>query len=583
MASHLCFLYNYVVENDGPALLGRNWLQTLKLDWSTVSKVNSVDDVIDKYASVFDGTIGSINTEAVHIKTKDNAQPVFMRARPVPYAIASNVEETLDKMERDGIISKVSFTEWTTPIVVVPKKNDKIPICGDYRVTVNKEVEQATYPLPNPRDIFASLANGKKFSVIDFDKAYHQLEIDDDAKKISTINTRKGLYRFNRLLFGLSVSPLIFQKVMDGILGGIPNCVSYLDDILITGKSDAEHMLTSEKVLSKLRDAGIKLKVSKCKFFQDEVKYLGHAIDSKGLYVDFEKTKALMEAPVPTDVTQLQSFLGLVNYYGDFVKNLSSILNPFYSLLKKGVKFVWTDSCQKAFELIKQKLTNPSFLAHYDPTKRLILSCDASSYGLGAVISHIDDNDVERPVAFASLTLCKTENYSQIEREALSLMFEISKFHKYLYGRKVELETDHKPLVAIFGNSKSVSQLTASRLQRRALALSAYNYEIVYKKGSQNANAYLFSRLPLESKPLVSDCRVNFIDKLAVTDREIKNATEKDPILRKVVYYTINGWPAEVEEDLIPFKNKRDSFTIENGCLISGYRAVIHRTPREHT
>ena len=566
----------YVVDNNGPALLGRQWLEKLKINWTEVVCVNSIEDVIGKYSSVFDGKLGKIKTEKVKLRLKKDAQPVFMRARPVPFALQDKVDTALKDMVSNGILSQVDSSEWATPLVIVPKKDNSVRICGDYRLTVNKNLESTTYPLPNPTDIFASLANGDKFTVLDLDKAYHQLELEEDDKSLLTINTTKGLYRYNRLVFGLSSSPLIFQKVMDSVLAGIPNCSCYLDDIIITGRNDQAHLMTLNSVLCKLKDVGIKLKKDKCKFFQNSVEYLGHVIDKNGLHVTESKTEALRNAPTPTDVSQLKSFLGLVNYYSNFVKDLSTTLKPLYELLKDNVKFMWSQQCQRAFDNVKEKLSNASVLAHYDPCKKIILSCDASSYGIGAVISHVDRQDIEKPIAFASRTLSHAErNYSQIEREALSLVFGVTKFHKYLYGRNFTLITDHKPLLAIFGSKKGVSRVTAARLERWSLALGAYNYDIVYKKGSDHANADAFSRLPLAIQPSESENRVHFIDQLPVSSVQIKKATSKDPILSKVVYYTVNGWPNIVDESLIPYKHRAESLSVEEGCLLMSYRVII--------
>jgi len=275
----------------------------------------------------------------------------------------------------------------------------------------------------------------------------------------------------------------------------------YVDDILITGATEKEHLQNLEAVLRRLKHEGIILKKSKCSFLQTSVEYLGHCIDGEGLHTTDKKMKAVQQAPRPSNPQQLQSFLGLVQYYGKFVPNLATLLNPLHSLLHKNVKWCWTEKCEKAFKEAKEALSSATVLAHYDPQLPLRLAADASSYGLGAVISHVFSDGSERPIAYASRSLTTSEkSYSQLEKEALSLVFGVRKFHQFLYGRKFTLYTDHKPLTSILGPKKGIPSLAAARLQRWALLLSAYNYQIEYKSTRDHGNADGLSRLPLSSE-----------------------------------------------------------------------------------
>ena len=201
------------------------------------------------------------------------------------------------------------------------------------------------------------------------------------------INTHKGLFRYNRLPFGVSAAPAIFQRTIEGVLQGISNVCVYLDDIIITGRTEKEHLENLDRVLTRLEEAGMRLKRSKCAFLLPAVEYLGHHISSEGLRPTQEKIRAIVEAPAPQDVTQLRAFLGLVNYYGKFVGQLSIILAPLYQLPESKFKWVWGKAQQTAFATAKQKLTSAGVLAHFDPEQKIILSCDASPYGVGAVIA----------------------------------------------------------------------------------------------------------------------------------------------------------------------------------------------------
>ena len=261
---------------------------------------------------------------------------------------------------------------------------------------------------------------------------------------------------------------------MDTILQGMSGVLCYLDDTLIVGKNKEEHLATVEEVLKRLQNEGLRVNKEKCCFLTTSVQYLGHRIDANGIHATGEKLDAVLMAPVPSSVPQLWSFLGMINYYSKFIPNLATLLNPLNELLRKDVQWKWTDQREQAFKQAKQCLTSPNVLVHYDPTLPIKLAGDASAYGIGAVISHTLPDGSERPIAFASQTLNASErNYAQLEKEALSLIFGVKKFHEYLYGRRFTLLTDHKPLTTILGPKTGVPPLAAARLQRWALLLSA--------------------------------------------------------------------------------------------------------------
>ncbi|XP_016343694.1 uncharacterized protein LOC107689988 [Sinocyclocheilus anshuiensis] len=268
---------------------------------------------------------------------------------------------------------------------------------------------------------------------------------------------------------------------MDQILQGLPNVHCYLDDILVTGSDDEQHLKNVDAVLSRL----------------DEFELCG-------LYKSPEKVRAIMDAPAPKNVTQLRSFLGLLNYYSRFIPNLPSVLTPLNALLCKGKQWLWSQECEVAFDKAKNLLLSQSVLTHYNPQLPIRLACDTSPYGVGAVISHILPDGQEKPIAFASRTLSKAEqSYAQIEREALGIIFGVRKFYQYLYRQKFTLFTDHRPLTTIFSPTKAIPSMAAARLQHWALLLAAYDYDIQYRDGAHHCNADGLSRLPLPTAPQV--------------------------------------------------------------------------------
>ena len=457
-----------VVKGGGPDLIGRNWLGSLEVTLGGVhllAEARSLLQVLDKHSEVFRSDLGCLRGTNVSLHLDKEVQPRFFKARPVPLALKRKVEDELQRLEGAGIISPVQFSKWAAPVVPVMKKNGTVRLCGDYRTTANLACPVDPYPLPRVEELLANLAGGKYFTKLDMSQAYLQLPLDDDSKELVTVNTHKGLFRYNRLPFGISSAPAIFQRCMESLLQGLEGVSVYLDDVLVTGSSLDEHLQNLDTVLGKFESAGLTLNESKCSFMRPSIEYLGHVIDHEGLHSTEEKIKAIKEAPTPRNVSELRSFLGIVNYYSQFLQNLSTKLALLYRLLNKNAKWLWTKDHEAAFVAAKHALQNDSLLIHYDSTKELILACDASQYGLGTVLSHSLDDGTERPIAYVSRTLTTAEkNYSQLEKEGLAIIFGVKKFHNYLYGRRFTIESDHQPLSYLFHESKGISPMASSRI-----------------------------------------------------------------------------------------------------------------------
>ena len=286
------------------------------------------------------------------------------------------MEAEIDRLLQQGVISPVQFSEWATPIIPVIKKNGGVRICRDFKVTVNPALCVEHYPIPRIEDLFV---------------------VCEDLRKYLTITPHKGRFCYNRLPFGITSAPSIFQRIMDQVLQGLPNIHCFLDDILVTGNDDAHHLENLKAVLNRLEQFGLRVQKGNCEFIQSSLEYLGHVIDAKGLHKSPDKIRAIPDAPEPTNTSQLRSFLGLINYYARFVSNLSTLLHPLNALLHKEVKWEWSKECNDAFCKAKEQLASKSVLTHYDPSLPVILACDASPYGVGAVISHKLPSGEEKP------------------------------------------------------------------------------------------------------------------------------------------------------------------------------------------
>ena len=345
-----------IVEGKGPSLMGRDWLKHFQLDWQEIKALHnypegSLEYLLEKYKGIFSDKLGTIKSSQVKLHVNPNEHPKFCRARTVPYAMKEKIEEELDRLEGEGVLEKISHSEWATPIVAVPKPDGRVRLCGDFKVTVNPALQVDQYPLPRAEDLFATLAGGKRFTKLDLSQAYLQMELHPDSQKYCAINTHKGLYQFTRLPYGIASAPALFQKMMDTILQGIPGTICYLDDILVTGATEEEHLHNLGEVLRRLDAYNVRVKRKK---WAKTVEYLGHRIDEDGLHATLDKITAIKNAPEPENVQQLRSFLGLLNYYRKFLPNLATLIQPLNDLLQKDKKWIWSDKCAHAVQAAKK-------------------------------------------------------------------------------------------------------------------------------------------------------------------------------------------------------------------------------------
>ncbi|CAH8585986.1 unnamed protein product [Schistosoma intercalatum] len=598
----------YLTKKAALGLMGLDLIETLKLADQSINSIcrrvstdntpewNQKNAMLQKHQNVFREGLGECTKAKALLTLKPAAVPVFRPRRPVPYAALPVVEQELERLQKLGVIEPVNFSEWAAPIVVVKKTNGSVRLCADYSTGLNEALETHQYPLPLPEDLFAKLNGGKLFAKLDLSEAYLQIPVADESTNLLTINTHKGLFRCNRLPFGVKTAPSIFQQIMDTVLQDVSGAAAYLDDIIIMGVDRVDLEKKLDQVLTRIAEYGLRLRPEKCDFCIQKVRYLGFIIDKDGRRPDPENAQAVKTMPRPTDVPTLRSFLGLVSHYGAFTPNLHQLRAPLNNLLVKNVKWSLSATCQAAFDEVKKVLVSDLLLTHYDPSLPIVLASDASNYGIGAVISHIMPDGSEKAISHAARSLTSAErNYSQIEKEALSIIFAVKKFQKMIFGRQFTLLTDHKLLLAIFGSKKGIPVYTANRLQRWLTTLLGYDFKIKYQSTTAFGQADALSRLigsqsNAPEETLVSNITAeeevhrvldDAVNGLPVTFETIKKITESDKILSTVKRYLSTKWPnSRLDGELLHFFPLRDSLMVVDSCIMFGDRIVIPKLLR---
>ncbi|XP_067945085.1 uncharacterized protein [Watersipora subatra] len=441
----------YVIENQNTPLLSRKACESLK--FVTVDKSRCEIGSIRVSDSLFKG-LGKLDTE-YSITLDENAKPFALHVpRPIPFPLRQKANIALEKMVEDGVIVAIEEpTQWVAPMVVVPKPGqDKVRICTDF-TELNKYVLREVHPMATVEESLASIRGGKVFSKIDANSGFWQIPLSDESSKLTTFITHRGRYRYLRLPQGLNSAPEIFQAEMNRILGDLEGLIVHMDDILVVGQSTEQHDSRLSVVLRRLEQAGMTLNKSKCQFGVSKVQFLGYVIDQFGIHTG-PRVQGILEFPTPANVTGVRSFLGLANQYARFSPQLADVTKPLRDLLRKDVDWMWGYGQQEAFQKVKEIFANPPVLATYDPTRETIITTDASNQGLGATLSQVQPDGTRRLVAAASRSLSDTEQrYAAIEKEALGVCWALEKFSQYILGmKKVLIETDHKPLITLFGN-----------------------------------------------------------------------------------------------------------------------------------
>lgn len=594
-----------IVEEDYKSILGARAIQHMRL--ITVNKENiaqidvqtdSGEEMMKKYEDVFQGE-GKLEGE-LHLVTDNAVNPVKLPCRKWPLTVKTKVKKELDRLMKLGIITTVDTpTDWISSIAVAMKPSGAVRLCIDPK-PLNKALKRNEYPIPTIDDILPELQGAYYFTHLDAKNGFWHVCLDEESSYLTTFETPFGKYRWLRMPFGISPAPEEFQRRIDNSLKGLNSVFAAHDDLLIWGKgktpeeASLDHDKNLEQLLQRCRDTGLKLNRAKIELKKTEVNYLGHVISKDGLKADPSKLDAIEKMPPPGNKNGVQRLMGMVGYLQKFAPHLSEVSAPLRELVKKDINFRWDGQVHgQAFNQIKKILSSPPVLRYFDTDcGTTTLQCDASESGLGACL--LQDG---QPVQYASRALTSTEKgYAQIEKEMLAMVFGLEKFERYVYGRKVLIETDHQPLVTI--HKKSLLS-APKRLQRMLLRMQKYEFNVVYKKGKEMYLADTLSRAfiakqekdvekeeifqtSLEKELQVMDMTEN----IAISSerlQQLQSATKADEELCHLMKIIQQGWPKEnqrVPMNLKPYYTFREELSVQNGLVFKVDRIVVPSAAR---
>jgi hypothetical protein len=513
--------------------------------------------LLEEYKDLFGPiTPGGAKDVVHHIEVEPGVKPVFRKPYSMPFSKKERVKNEVEKMLSDGII-RPSKSPWSSPVVLVVKKDGTDRFCVDYS-GLNSVTKRDQFPLPKIDEMLRQVKGAKYFSSLDLASGYWQIPMNESDVEKTAFTTDEGHYEFVVLPFGLTNAPATFQRYMNNVLAGIKGAKCYIDDILIFTSNWQEHLRILRMVLDALRKANVRLKGKKCHFLKPEMKWVGHIIDSNGIRVDPEKTSAMKKFPAPENKKELRRFLGMTNYYRNFIKDFAIIASPLYELTKKSTQWCWKNEHANAFLKLKEKLCSAPVLVNPDFEKpyRLYMYTDASETGMGAVLCQEQEGE-EKVIAYASQHFSPREKkYATIEKEAGAIIWALKKFHVYVYGTEFFILSDHAPLKWLAGKRDATGRI--GRWQYRLMEYEGLQ-GVEHIRGKDNQVADTLSRIPEKEELLALNEYVD-VDIL-------REETNKDEVLLKVKDRIKHGWLKPEEELLKPYHLRKDSLQEQNGIL----------------
>lgn len=463
-------------------------------DSLTDKQASSLQALVDEFSDVFvqNGQLGKCTLLRHKIEVPEGTRPVRQRAYKVGPKQKQILEDTVKTLLEQDVIEE-SVSPWGAPCLLIAKRNN-----SGYRFVVDfRELNKLTifdaHPLITTDEALESLgtASPSYFSVLDLQSGFYQLEIDPSSRPLTAWRCHMGLFQFKRLPMGLKNSPLTFQRVMEAVLRGLTwkTSLVYLDDVICFSKTFSDHLTHLREIFERLRAAGLKLHPSKCSFAKKEIKYLGHVVNGRGIHPNPETIETITSYPVPKNLKSLRAFLGTSGYYRRFCRDYSKIAKPLYDLTKKGVDFIWSEECQRAFDQLKKTLSSPPLLGYPQYDKPFRLYTDASSFSIGAILCQMQNGE-ERIISYAGRTLSASErNYGISELECLALVYAIKHYDCFLRHNKIEAYVDHSALKWLLSMNEPVG-----RFARWVALVQSYDLDIKYRPGKTHGNVDGISR-----------------------------------------------------------------------------------------
>ena len=523
-----------------------------------------LQDLVDEFSDITGEGIADLGRTTIveHVvETLPGTVPIKSRPYNIPVGVRAEIKQQIDLMLEKGLISP-STGEWTSPVVLVKKKDGNWRFCVDYRKlnAVTKSTNMAMSSIESAMEIM----HGKQyFSSIDLCSGFFQVSLHKDSRSKSGFITPFGCYEFNALPQGMKGSPACFTKLAmalnsDLIASGKSAC--YLDDWIMTSNTFEEHMDLLRTVFSRLRFAGLKYRPTKSQLCRKELLYLGHIISRNGIAVAPHNTDKIKKFPRPKNRTEVKRLLGLFGYYRTFIKGFAAIASPITKLTSQSVEFNWTQECENAAENLRGQITSAPILVFPDFTRQFILTTDASAIAIGAVLSQIQQDDREHPISFYSKTLNATERkWDACEQELYAIVTAVKHYKSFLMNNQFEVRTDNAACTYVLKKPD-----LSPKLSRWAIQLADYDFTVIHKSGRTNTVADALSRAEVTAVEEEDNKKPR-----NASEEDMKNDQKRDYFLGPIWRYMVKDkFPKDATKaNRAQIKQDSLNFTLKHGVL----------------
>ena len=566
------------------------------------------EQVLKDYEDVFSG-LGRLKVDPVKIHLTQDAKPCRRPCRRVPIAMRQKFKDELDSLEHRDVLRKLKPNEvpiWLNSFVFPVKDDGGLRVCLD-PTGLNPYIVRPVFNSYTLDEISYKLKDAKVLTVCDANKGFFQVPLHKESQLLTAMLTPEGIYVHNVLAMGLSLASDVFEQIIRDITKDLNGVLNIADDLLVYGATIEEHDRNLEALLTRCRDVNLTLNPKKLRFKSDSVPFFGNIVTSKGIKPDPKKVQAIKSWPIPTNIKELQSFLGAINYLSKFIPHLSTLRSTLQGLVKKDSEYIWTPTHDRAFQDIKDAICHETLLSYFDKSKPIFIEVDASGQGLGAVLlqGNIDQMELDnasqtegrfldfrnrlKPIAFASKSLSEAETrYSNIERELLGVVWAVQHFNHYTFANKVHIISDHKPLQPLFNGKMLVT--CSPRTARLLLKIIDKDIKFYYQNGPTMHVSDALSRLSdhntkrgntEEVKGLnIQICEISPVQS-NLTINQIQAETAKDPDMQQLIRYIIEGWPAkqqDVIQQLQSYHTFKEEMSVTDGLVFKGERIIIPNT-----